>query len=77
LLYPRSKQQKTLTVLAEHKVAKVIFDKNMKATGLQFAPANGGAFSIVNAKFEVLLAAGSLAVSFSEHSFYRTLRRNR
>ncbi|KAJ7830044.1 cytochrome c oxidase subunit VA-domain-containing protein [Mycena olivaceomarginata] len=50
LLYPRSKQQKTLTVLAEHKVAKVIFDKNMKATGLQFAPANGGAFSIVNAK---------------------------
>ncbi|KAJ7355649.1 alcohol oxidase [Mycena albidolilacea] len=61
LLYPRSKQQKTLTVLAEHKVAKVIFDKNMKATGLQFASANGGAFSIVNAKFEVLLAAGSLA----------------
>ncbi|KAJ7780348.1 hypothetical protein B0H14DRAFT_3894081 [Mycena olivaceomarginata] len=52
---------KTLTALAEHKVAKVIFDKNMKATGLQFAPANGGAFSIVNAKYEVLLAAGSLA----------------
>ncbi|KAJ7353475.1 GMC oxidoreductase-domain-containing protein [Mycena albidolilacea] len=66
LLYPQPKQQKTLTALAELKVAKVIFDKNMKATGLQFAPANGGAFSIVNAKYEVLLTAGSLAIL--EHS---------
>ncbi|KAF8191540.1 hypothetical protein K438DRAFT_1830692 [Mycena galopus ATCC 62051] len=61
LLYPRSKQQPTLTVLTDHKVAKVIFDQNMKATGLQFGPASGGALSTVNAKYEVLLAAGSLA----------------
>ncbi|KAJ7199770.1 hypothetical protein GGX14DRAFT_536461 [Mycena pura] len=60
LLYPQSKQQETLTVLTEHKVAKVIFDKNLKATGLQFGPTTGGALQAVRAKYEVLLAAGSL-----------------
>ncbi|KAJ7035593.1 hypothetical protein C8F04DRAFT_1394688 [Mycena alexandri] len=61
LLYPQSQQQDTLTVLTEHKVAKVIFDENMKATGLQFGPATGGTLYTVNARYEVLLAAGSLA----------------
>ncbi|KAJ7626360.1 alcohol oxidase [Mycena polygramma] len=61
LLYPKSKQLPTLTVLTEHKVAKVIFDKKMKATGLQYGPASGGALHTVSAKYEVLLAAGSLA----------------
>ncbi|KAJ6516811.1 hypothetical protein C8R47DRAFT_1268497, partial [Mycena vitilis] len=61
LLYPQSKQLPTLTVLTEHKVAKVIFDKNMKATGLQYGPASGGTLQTVNVKREVLLAAGSLA----------------
>ncbi|KAJ7493391.1 hypothetical protein B0H11DRAFT_2156341 [Mycena galericulata] len=56
LLYPKPKQQKTLTVLTEHKVAKVIFDKNMKATGLQFGPTTGGTL------YTFLLAAGSLAI---------------
>ncbi|KAJ7113667.1 hypothetical protein C8R43DRAFT_1138514 [Mycena crocata] len=61
LLYPRSQQHATLTVLTEHKVAKVIFNKKMKATGLQFGPATGGTLHTVKAKYEVLLAAGSLA----------------
>ncbi|KAJ7768631.1 alcohol oxidase [Mycena maculata] len=61
LLYPKSKQQATLTVLTEHKVAKVIFDKKLKATGLQFGLTTGGTLYTVNAKYEVILAAGSLA----------------
>ncbi|KAJ6581150.1 hypothetical protein B0H19DRAFT_1113941 [Mycena capillaripes] len=61
LLYPQSQQQDTLTVLAEHKVAKVVFNKNLKATGLQFGPTSGGSLYTVNARYEVLLAAGSLA----------------
>ncbi|KAJ7132168.1 hypothetical protein C8R44DRAFT_871156 [Mycena epipterygia] len=61
LLYPKSKQQDTLTILTENTVGKVIFDKKMRATGLQFGPAAGGALYTVNAKYEVLLAAGSLA----------------
>ncbi|KAF7317884.1 Alcohol oxidase [Mycena kentingensis (nom. inval.)] len=60
LLYPAAKQQKKLTILAEHKVAKVIFDKNLGATGLQFGPAAGGSLYTVSAKYEVILAAGSL-----------------
>jgi hypothetical protein len=64
LLYPESKQQDTLTILTENKVAKVIFNNKMKATGLQFGSTSGGALYTVNAKYEVLLAAGSLAVSF-------------
>ncbi|KAJ7173724.1 hypothetical protein C8R46DRAFT_1083796 [Mycena filopes] len=63
LLYPHSQQHNTLTVLTEHKVAKVVFDKHKhtKATGLQFGATTGGSLYTVNAKYEVLLAAGSLA----------------
>lgn len=61
LLYPKDKQQATLTVLAEHTVDKVIFNKLMKATGVQFgSPATKKLFT-VNVKREVILAAGSLA----------------
>ncbi|KAJ6561226.1 hypothetical protein DFH09DRAFT_1316335 [Mycena vulgaris] len=56
-----SKQQDTLTVLTEHTVAKVTFDKHLKATGLQFGSAATGDLYTVKAKYEVLLAAGSLA----------------
>ncbi|KAJ7695029.1 hypothetical protein B0H17DRAFT_1056102 [Mycena rosella] len=61
LLYPESQQQDTLTVLAEHTVSKVIFNKDMKATGLEFGSVIDGVLHTVNAKYEVLLAAGSLA----------------
>ncbi|KAJ6624909.1 hypothetical protein B0H10DRAFT_2212325 [Mycena sp. CBHHK59/15] len=61
LLYPADRQQKTLLVLTEHKVAKVIFDSSMNAKGLQFGPTTGGTLSTVNAKYEVILTAGSLA----------------
>jgi choline dehydrogenase len=63
LLYPVSKQQSTLTVLTEHIVAKVTFDGNLKATGLQFGSITGKTLHTVTARYEVLLAAGSLAVS--------------
>ncbi|KAK7031444.1 alcohol oxidase [Favolaschia claudopus] len=53
LLYPASKQQQTLTLSSI---------KNLRATGLQFGPATGGAVETVNARHEVLLAAGSLAI---------------
>ncbi|KAJ7065215.1 hypothetical protein C8F01DRAFT_982101 [Mycena amicta] len=62
LLYPKSQQHEKLTVLTEHKVAKVIFDWKLGATGLQFGPAAGGKLYQVHAKYEVLLAAGSLAI---------------
>ncbi|KAJ7460669.1 hypothetical protein FB451DRAFT_1405213 [Mycena latifolia] len=61
LLYPKSKQQDTLTVLTEHTVAKVLFNKKMEATGLQFGSVTTGTLYTVKAKYEVILAAGSLA----------------
>ena len=63
LLYAANQQRDSLTVLAEHKVAKVLFDNdsNLKARGLQFGSASDGNLYEVYAKKEVILSAGSLA----------------
>lgn len=68
-LYAANQQRSTLTVLHDHKVLKVNFDANIKATGIQFGPANGGTIMTATANKEVLLAAGSLATPpILEHS---------
>ncbi|KAI4294607.1 alcohol oxidase [Schizophyllum commune Loenen D] len=68
-LYAPDQQRSTLTVLHDHKVLKVNFDSNIKATGIQFGPADGGDILTATANKEVLLAAGSLATPpILEHS---------
>ncbi|KAI0768271.1 hypothetical protein BD413DRAFT_605453 [Trametes elegans] len=62
-LFAPDQQRPALTVLHGHKVLKVNFDGNIKATGVQFAPTNGGAILTATENKEVLLAAGSLARS--------------
>ncbi|KAF7324160.1 Alcohol oxidase [Mycena kentingensis (nom. inval.)] len=63
LLYPPAKQQaqKKLTILVEHTVGKVLFDDDLRATGLEFGSVDGAELCSVYAKKEVILAAGSLA----------------
>ena len=51
-------QKRTKTTQSD----KVNFDGNIKATGIQFGPADGGDILTATANKEVLLAAGSLAV---------------
>ncbi|KAH7092879.1 alcohol oxidase [Auriculariales sp. MPI-PUGE-AT-0066] len=63
LLYAKSQQRDKLTVLTEHRVASVIFEKNSAtAKGLRFGnPAKGTQLYNVYARKEVILAAGALA----------------
>lgn len=68
LLWAPNQQRETLTVLANHKVDKVIFSDNLTATGVVFGTTPGsdvpgsipGLFTVHAAK-EVILAAGALA----------------
>ena len=67
LLYAEKQQRSTLTVLAEHRVAKIIWDGKDKNTptakGVFFGnPAKGNTLYAVYAKKEVILAAGALGV---------------
>jgi len=60
-LYPASQQRPTLTVLTGHIVAKVLFDSNIKTTGIQFInSASGGTIYTAFVAKEVLLATGTL-----------------
>ncbi|TRM56924.1 hypothetical protein BD626DRAFT_516853 [Schizophyllum amplum] len=68
-LFAADQQRSSLTVLHDHKVLKINFDGNVKATGVQFGPATGGIIMTATANKEVLLAAGSLATPpILEHS---------
>ena len=49
-----------LHILANAAVTKIIFDSNLTATGVQFAKARGSPVTTINAKKEVLLAAGAI-----------------
>lgn len=65
LLWAANQQRDCLTVLATHKVAKVVFDEAMTATGVSFASNNGSSpspnlFNVYASK-GVILSAGSLA----------------
>ncbi len=65
-LWAPGQQRAKLTVLATHKVDKVLFDRKLTATGVVFLPTNGSVPSPSNA-FKayatkgVILSAGSLA----------------
>ncbi|KAI5120562.1 hypothetical protein M0805_002512 [Coniferiporia weirii] len=64
LLYAEDQQRDELTVLAEHKVAKVLFHSNLTAYGVQFGnQTEGETLYNVYASKEVILAAGSLATA--------------
>ncbi|THH04060.1 hypothetical protein EW145_g5799 [Phellinidium pouzarii] len=64
LLYAADQQRDSLTVLAEHKVAKVLLRKDLSAYGVQFGNASEGTtLYSVYAQKEVILAAGSLATA--------------
>lgn len=60
LLWAADQQRPSLTVLAEHKVAKVLFDSSLTAKGVTFGTNTSGSWNVY-AKKEVILAAGSLA----------------
>ncbi|KAH8901341.1 GMC oxidoreductase [Thozetella sp. PMI_491] len=64
LLWAANQQRNLLTVLANHKVDKVVFDEHMVARGLVFVPNNRSSpsrpLSTVYAKKGVILSAGSL-----------------
>ncbi|OAA41725.1 GMC oxidoreductase [Metarhizium rileyi] len=65
-LWAQDQQRESLTVLANHTVTKVTFDKDLKATGVLFAGslAKGkGPVYTVKARKSVILAAGTLATS--------------
>lgn len=64
LLWAADQQRDSLTVLTTHKVARVLLDESMTATGVSFACFNGSSpspdlFSVYAAK-GVILSAGSL-----------------
>lgn len=61
LLWSASQQRKSLTILANHKVDKVLFDQKMNAVGVTFGKNSSTALATVYAKKEVILAAGTLA----------------
>ncbi|KAK4448854.1 alcohol oxidase [Podospora aff. communis PSN243] len=64
LLWATEQQRPTLTVLAAHKVEKVLFDKKLTATGISFLPTDArslGRSIKVYARKGVILSAGSLA----------------
>lgn len=62
-LYAKDQRRDSLVVLAEHKVAKVLFDtrKDLAASGVQFGNESDGRFYEVYARKEVILSAGTLA----------------
>ena len=65
LLWAPDQQRPTLTVLATHKVDRVLFRRQTTATGIAFVPSNGtvpssGGFKAYAAK-GVILSAGALA----------------
>lgn len=62
-LYAADQQRKSLVVLAEHTVSKILFKngRDLAARGVQFGNASDGKLYEVYAKKEVLLAAGALA----------------
>ena len=60
LLFASDQQRDCLTVLAEHKVANVIFDSSMTATGVVFGTNTSGSWNVYASK-EVILSAGALA----------------
>ncbi|KAK3369924.1 GMC oxidoreductase [Podospora didyma] len=66
-LWPPSQQRATLTVLATHKVDRVLFGHDLTAAGVVFLPTNGSVPSSkgprVYATKGVILSAGSLATS--------------
>ncbi|KAK8932275.1 Glucose oxidase [Metarhizium anisopliae] len=64
LLWAPDQQRTTLTVLANHTVAKVTFDKDLQATGVLFASSlarDAGKLYTVKARKSVILSAGTLA----------------
>lgn len=64
LLWAPDQQRTTLTVLANHTVAKVTFDKDLRATGVLFASSlarDEGRLYTVKARKSVILSAGTLA----------------
>ncbi|KHN95701.1 GMC oxidoreductase [Metarhizium album ARSEF 1941] len=64
LLWAPGEQRSALTVLANHTVAKVTFDEDLKATGVVFVSTltkNQGPVYAVKARRSVILAAGTLA----------------
>lgn len=66
LLWAPDQQRRTLTVLANHTVAKVTLDKHLTATGVIFSStltkSKGPVYSVQAAK-SVVLAAGTLATA--------------
>lgn len=64
-LWAPGQQRETLTVLATHKVDKILFDENVTATGVRFLPTNGSSlpatFFKAYARKGVVLSTGSLA----------------
>ncbi|KAK5657553.1 hypothetical protein OQA88_3126 [Cercophora sp. LCS_1] len=66
LLWAPDQQRPTLTVLATHKVDRVLFGRHATATGVAFVPSNGtvpskGGFFKAYAAKGVILSAGALA----------------
>ncbi|KFG83637.1 GMC oxidoreductase [Metarhizium anisopliae] len=64
LLWAPDQQRTALTVLANHTVAKVTFDKDLQATGVLFASSltrDAGKLYTVKARKSVILSAGTLA----------------
>ncbi|KAK4212696.1 glucose oxidase [Rhypophila decipiens] len=68
LVWAPDQQRQTLTILADHKVDKVIFDKRLTAKGLMFLPTISSISSSrprkgfqVHARRGVILSAGALA----------------
>lgn len=66
LLWAPNQQRRTLTLLANHTVTRVNFDKHLTATGITFSStltkSKGPVFSVRAAK-SVILAAGTLATA--------------
>ena len=60
LLWAAEQQRDSLTILANHKVDKVLFDKKMNAVGIVFGQTSAAKLSTVYAKGEIILAAGTL-----------------
>jgi choline dehydrogenase len=61
LLWAADQQRDCLTVLANHKVDRVLFDKDLTAKGIVFGANSSSELATVYAKKEVILSTGSLA----------------
>lgn len=60
LLWAEDQQRESLTVLAKHKVNKVLFDEMLSTVGVEFGTNVSGSWHAFANK-EVILSAGSLA----------------